>query len=258
MKLEFRKYQGTGNDFIMIDNRSGLVQLRIDQIVKLCHRKFGIGSDGIILIEKSSVNSFYMKFYNPDGSQSFCGNGSRCAVKFAGELGLVGSEGEFSAIDGNHEFELYTDEVKIRMRDVSAIEMDENNYIIHTGSPHYVIYSSDLENLNIIAEARKIRFSPRFKDSGINVNFVKSFGEGIQIRTYERGVEDETLSCGTGVTAAALSFAVQHPKIKSLIVSTLGGSLTVKFENIGQGKFSNIWLCGPAELVFKGETHIEE
>ncbi len=256
MKWQFHKYQGTGNDFIMLDNRRGLIQLNIDQIVRLCDRKFGIGSDGIILIEKSVDTLFYMNFYNPDGSQSFCGNGSRCAVRFAMFLGVEGSSNDFTAIDGKHVFKVDGDDVKIRMKDVDQVKREGDDYVLHTGSPHYVKYVADPSSIDIIQDARKIRYNNQFKTEGINVNFVSEVDNHIDMRTYERGVEDETLSCGTGVTAAALTYAFRHPGTDKVDVVTRGGKLKVLMSNVDDGKFTDIWLCGSAEFVFKGEIEI--
>jgi diaminopimelate epimerase len=258
MKVQFEKYQGTGNDFIMVDNRSGNFSLSVKQITHLCNRKFGIGSDGVILIEETGFGDFYMNFYNPDGSQSFCGNGSRCAVKFAQSLGLANLNGEFKAIDTNHDFETNGAEVRIRMKNVLEVRNEGKDFIIQTGSPHYIIYRDDFETLDIINEARAIRYNERFKEVGINVNFVSERNGELFMRTYERGVEDETLSCGTGVTAAALSFAYIHSGLNSLKVNTKGGQLEVKFKSTDEGGFENVWLCGPAEFVFSGEINLND
>jgi diaminopimelate epimerase len=197
-----------------------------------------------------------MNFYNPDASQSFCGNGSRCAVRFAQSLGVVGIEGNFSAIDGDHDFKSDIDNVSIKMNDVLGIEKDGDHFILNTGSPHYVIYKNDIHELNITSEAHAIRYGQKFKERGINVNFVKEQDHSIDMRTYERGVEDETLSCGTGVTAAAITFGFKHPEISSLDVMTRGGKLVVSFEQDRSGGFSNIWLSGTAQLVYKGEIEL--
>lgn len=250
--LHFHKYQGTGNDFIMADNRSGEISLSKEQIMQLCDRRFGIGSDGLILIEKSSDADFNMNFFNPDGSKSFCGNGSRCAVRFAQKLNIVGSSGTFTAIDGLHSFESNEAEVQIHMRDVNTTTTEGENYIIHTGSPHYIIYVQNLNELDVVAEGRKIRYNEEYRAQGINVNFVQEINNELHIRTYERGVEDETLSCGTGVTAAALSYALRHMDTSHLNVVSRGGLLRVQWERPTEFSFNNIYLCGPAEFVFDG------
>lgn len=254
--IDFFKYQGTGNDFIMIDNRHGEIGLDQESIVRLCDRKFGIGSDGIVLMEHSDSYDFKMNFYNPDGSQSFCGNGSRCAVRFAQKLGVVGREGEFAAIDMVHSFESNETEVRIRMRDVNSVEKFGDDQIIFTGSPHYVVFTDDPTKLEILTEARKIRYNDRFAVEGINVNFVKEGQGEIWMRTYERGVEDETLSCGTGVTAAALAYAERHDHKGMIRVHTRGGDLNVKLVSEAKGVYHDIWLCGPAEFVYKGTIEL--
>ncbi len=253
MKIPFVKYQGTGNDFVLVDNRDQQFVLGKDAIVKICDRKFGVGSDGVIFLENAGDTDFYMNFYNPDGSQSFCGNGSRCAVNFARSLGISKNLGRFNAIDGEHGFTVNDELVKIHMKDVQEISREGENFILNTGSPHYVIYKDEIQMLDILHHAREIRYSEKFKEQGINVNFVKEHDHMIDMRTYERGVEDETLSCGTGVTAAALTYGYKHPEAKKLSVMTRGGELEVHFTNQGSGRFSDIWLCGPAEFVFKGE-----
>lgn len=240
---------------MMIDNRKNQIKLGKDQIEKICDRKFGIGSDGIILLENEGGVDFYMNFYNPDGSQSFCGNGSRCAVKFARSLGISQNQGRFKAIDGEHEFVSDDEIVKIRMKDVHEIDREGENFVLNTGSPHYVIYRDEIQGMDLVHDAREIRYSERYREKGINVNFIREHDHMIEIRTYERGVEEETLSCGTGVTAAALTFGFKHSETRALTVLTRGGKLEVHFTNNGKGNFSDIWLCGPAELVFTGEIN---
>lgn len=256
MKIRFSKYQGTGNDFIILDNRSGDIKPTVEQIVHLCDRRFGIGSDGLILIEETGFSDFYMNFFNPDGSQSFCGNGSRCAVRFAQKLGLVGKSGEFKAIDTKHDFTSDDGIVSIRMKNVLGIEREKEDFIIHTGSPHYIIYRDGIDEIQLVEEARKIRYNKRFKEEGINVNFVEEHTGYLKVRTYERGVEDETLSCGTGVTAMALSYGYLHPELNAVRIETKGGSLEVNFNNLGNGEFEDVWLKGPASFVFDGEIEI--
>ncbi len=255
MALHFYKYQGTGNDFIMLDNRNGLIRNQKELAIKLCKRKFGIGSDGLILIENSKESDFEMIFYNPDGSQSFCGNGSRCAVAFANFLGIINTNTSFVAIDGKHKAILNSDKtVSLKMNDVENIERGSNYYYLNTGSPHYIAYTDNIEELNLVDEGRKIRYNNRFAKEGTNVNFVKKNKNFVEVRTYERGVENETLSCGTGVTAVALSTFYEGLTKNSCIVKTKGGELSVNFEATNKG-FQNIWLTGPAKLVFKGEIN---
>ena len=236
----------------MMDNRDGGMRLSTEQVVRLCDRKFGIGSDGVVLLEPHPTEDFYMNFYNPDGSQSFCGNGSRCAVAFARFLGIVGNHGMFAAIDGHHAFIVNGQEIAIQMRDVGAVKWDGGQCVMHTGSPHLIRISEDPEQTDVVREGAAIRNSEPFSDEGINVNFVR-LGEGeLWMRTYERGVEAETLSCGTGVTAAALSLAALQPTVGEVLVHTRGGDLKVKLERTPEGGFHDIWLCGPAQSVFQG------
>ena len=244
MKINFSKYQGAGNDFVMIDNMIGEYDgLSIEEIRYLCDRRKGIGADGLILLCNSDTQQFKVDYYNADGSQSFCGNGARCSTIFAREIGLIETQAEFEAIDGVHKSE--------EMLPVNGINQEGEDYILETGSPHYVKIV-DENRPDIIELGRSIRYSDKYKTTGINVNtvVVRSDTE-IDVETYERGVEDETLSCGTGVTACAL---VQMKKINTpsqIKVHTKGGDLSVEAEFNGDG-FSNIWLTGPAEKVFDG------
>ena len=255
-KLHFHKYQGTGNDFILIDNTAGENALTNEQITRLCDRRFGIGSDGLILIQPSLNSDFDMVFYNPDGSQSFCGNGSRCAVQFAHHIGIASESGTFNAIDGIHGYRIESSLVQIDMRDVLTTSVVGDHYEINTGSPHLIIYTSRLNELDVFNEGRKIRYSSKYASQGINVNFVEEKDNSLLIRTYERGVENETYSCGTGVTAAALSYHMRHPAERQLTLHTLGGPLNVKWEINNQGGYHQIVLSGPANFVFEGEITI--
>lgn len=250
--IPFFKYQGTGNDFVLIDNRSLGLKPSTEQIVAVCDRKFGVGSDGLILIEPGDGVDFYMNFFNPDGSQSFCGNGSRCAVRFF-QAHLGGNQAlSFGAIDGVHAAQKSpNDWIEILMRPVSEISRDGSDFVLNTGSPHFVKYVDNTEEFDLIPYARNIRYGALYGEKGINVNIVEDAGNHIRMRTYERGVEDETLSCGTGVTAAALTYAWNHADASEVEVITRGGKLKVKWERAGNG-FSNIMLCGPAQEVFAG------
>ena len=259
MTIAFYKYHGTGNDFVMIDNMAGEIHLTNEMVVSICERHFGVGSDGLILIERSDDAQihFSINFYNPDASKSFCGNGSRCAVSFAKSLGYVGEHAVFSAIDGVHEAIIDGDSVSIRMRDVSTSDkLSEDTYFLNTGSPHFIEFSPYVGSLDIISAARPIRYSDMFKPGGTNVNYVEWMDEAsVFVRTYERGVEDETLSCGTGVTAAALACALVKPQLSNVQVNTKGGKLEVSFTK-NENSFSNIFLKGPAKFVFKGEIDL--
>lgn len=253
--LSFYKYQGTGNDFIIINDE---IELEKSEITQLCDRKFGIGADGLILMSKSKENDFDMNYYNADGSQSFCGNGSRCAVMHANYLEWISDTCRFSSNDGIHYAEIEQDTVKLSMRDVDFILVEEQGYILNTGSPHYIAYTDDLDNLDLITAAHKIRYNETFKEDGINVNYIESRNGILYIRTYERGVENETLSCGTGVTAAAISHYLEqdcNQKKYMQKIQTKGGRLTVSFEKKTK-RFENITLNGPAIQVFEGTIKI--
>lgn len=251
----FYKYQGTGNDFIVFDGRDWTEIPDVAAIRKLCKRKFGIGSDGVIVLKNHSSADFEMVFYNPDGSQSFCGNGSRCVVSFAQYLGIVKESAHFVAIDGEHDAIIHQDgEVSILMNDVNEVVKGDSFYFVDTGSPHHICYKDGVRDINVLEEGRAIRYSGPYEQKGTNVNFLEELSSNsIKIRTYERGVENETLSCGTGVTAGALSLAVKNNLTEGEIdVLAEGGELKVSFKRIGD-TFTDIWLTGPAVQVFKGE-----
>ncbi|PKF73468.1 diaminopimelate epimerase [Chryseobacterium sp. PMSZPI] len=254
--MEFFKYQGTGNDFVMVDNRD--LQFPKDKsiIEKLCDRRFGIGADGLILLENDPDYDFKMVYYNSDGGEStMCGNGGRCLVAFAFFLDIFEDKCKFIAIDGEHEAEIHNGIIKLKMINVDTISHDGNDFVLNTGSPHYVKYVEHLEDFNVYTEGHGIRNSENYKEKGINVNFVeKNAADEIFVRTYERGVEDETYSCGTGVTASALTF-LQKDNLTSVKVKTLGGNLKVYAEKNGNS-FRNIWLEGPAKQVFRGKVDI--
>ena len=252
--MKFYKYQGTGNDFIMLDNRSEeWNNLSTAAITKLCDRRFGIGADGLIKINAAENIDFEVDYYNSDGSKSFCGNGARCSVAFAHFLGIFNdSKTVFTAIDGIHEAEITEDIVKLKMSDVKTISKDGNDSVLNTGSPHYIKYVNDIADVNVFEDGKAIRYSENYNKEGINVNFVEEISdEQIFVRTYERGVEDETYSCGTGVTAAALTYLDKN-SAQEIAVKTLGGDLKVYAEKNGES-FENIWLEGPAKQVFSGE-----
>lgn len=275
MKISFSKYQGTGNDFVMLDNLSGAYDdLTLDQIRFLCDRKLGIGADGLIKISKDEHLDFNIEYFNSDGSQSFCGNGARCSVAFAKTLGQLEDQTKFNAIDGAHEAKISSDgRVHLEMLAVSTIEREGDIstpldvrgdvlnvrgdvFVMDTGSPHYVKFVEANNAPDIVAFGKKVRNSDRFKKEGINVNTVVELGpRTIHVATYERGVEDETLSCGTGVTACALAYMDKQSSDEEVGVSTKGGKLSVK-ANAGADGFDNIWLIGPAKKVFDGSIEI--
>ncbi len=256
--IPFHKYEGTGNDFVLIDQRQQRYLTRQDTAVieRICHRRFGIGADGLILLQLIEGYDFEMVYFNSDGREStMCGNGGRCIAAFANSLGVASGHCRFLAIDGPHEANIDGDWVELKMSDVNAVESGDGCFILNTGSPHYVVFVEDLSDMNIVESGQVIRYADRFRKEGINVNFVEKTAEGIEVATYERGVEDETLSCGTGVTAAALSFSLANPDLKSneVAIATKGGNLKVRFEKKETGGFEDIWLCGPAKQVFEGE-----
>ncbi len=259
MNIQFHKYQGTGNDFIMLDNRDNQYDtLTIQQIQLLCDRRFGIGADGLIKINSHSLYAFEVDYSNSDGSKSFCGNGARCAVQFASTLGIDCSQVTFIAIDGEHQAQKKTNVISIEMKNVLKVETKNSDFELHTGSPHYIRFVEDLEIENILKFGQSIRYSDEYKANGINVNLVKQAGNQLEIATYERGVEGETLSCGTGVTAAAIAGAYQDQQAgkRHFDIQTKGGILQVDFEYELPMSFTNIWLTGPAELTFKGEMNV--
>lgn len=258
--FSFYKYQGTGNDFILIDNRKHFFPKNTYLIHKLCDRKFGIGADGLMLLENADNYLFRMVYYNADGNEgSMCGNGGRCIVAFAKKLNIIDNSGTFIAVDGEHHFEVIEDQVKLNMIDVQEIkEIKEKEFELFTGSPHYVVFTHDVSNLDVFNAGREIRYNSNYKVKGINVNFVEIGDTKISMRTYERGVEDETLSCGTGNVAVALALASTDNAYNDKIeLNSLGGKLKVYFKKQGT-TFSDIWLEGPAEFVFHGEMEIKE
>lgn len=256
MLVDFVKYQATGNDFIIFDNREGKIKLELKDIVRLCNRSWGIGSDGLILIETDKDSDFFMNFYNPDGSQSLCGNGSRCAVKYALKLGLFDKETTFSAFDGIHWAEiLENNDVRLKMQDVKTVRHMGDGMFVDTGSPHVVNFVINLEAFKVYREGKKIRTSGLFHNGGVNVNFVEVENQhSIYVRTYERGVENETLSCGTGVTAAAIASRMKTV-MPPVSVKTRGGNLKVEYEAVDEG-YREVFLTGPAEKVFEGKIEI--
>jgi diaminopimelate epimerase len=260
MRFTFYKYHGTGNDFLIFDDRPGTFPLQSDIIRKLCDRHFGIGADGLMTLSHSDSHNFSMHYYNSDGREStMCGNGGRCMVAFTNRLGLISENVNFTAVDGVHEaIMLRPDYVKLKMQDVKGIHRIDSDYFIDTGSPHHVRFVKDVRSVNVIADGRAIRNSEEYGQAGTNVNFVQLEGPGyLSLRTYERGVENETLSCGTGTVASAIAavFAFQ-PDIYSFNANAPGGKLKVSFRRTGAEEFTDIWLEGPAEFVFEGNIEI--
>ena len=254
MVIDFYKYQGTGNDFIFIDDRCSIFDIDDENLIAaLCERKMGIGADGLILLREHDVLDFEMVYFNSDGKiSSMCGNGGRCIIAFAKLLELIETETTFMAIDGEHKGRIQEDGIYLKMQDVTKIDNLDDALVLDTGSPHYITIVDDLQNLDVKAEGEKIRNSKPFKKKGINVNFVLD-NANLQVRTYERGVEDETLSCGTGVVATAIAIHYANcTKENQLNINTKGGQLSVSFEEFN-GVYRNIWLSGDVNMVYAGE-----
>jgi diaminopimelate epimerase len=254
--MRFFKYQGTGNDFIIFADRNQIFKLGQNQIAQLCHRRFGIGADGLMLLQNTNDYDFRMVYYNSDGSLgTMCGNGGRCLVRFAADLGIVAGKTNFMAVDGPHTAFIDQDTISLQMQNVTEISKIKEDYFTNTGSPHYVRFCEDVHQTDVRTIGAEIRYSETFaSQGGTNVNFVQDLGqEGLFVRTYERGVEDETYSCGTGVTAAALCAVRELGKQSPIQIQTLGGPLSVSFEGNAQDGFTNIFLTGPAVKVFEGE-----
>ena len=283
MKLPFSKYQGTGNDFVMIDQRRKKYIKKTDTAIiqHLCDRRFGIGADGLILLqypretgistrEKGDIThknvDFEMIYFNADGRESsMCGNGGRCLVSFAHALKMFDKTCVFNAIDGLHAAKLEDTDtwISLKMIDVSTIEIGKDYYLLNTGSPHFVVFVEDLTDINVYENGREIRYSERFFTEGVNVNFVEIGKDGsLEVATYERGVEAETFSCGTGVTAAAIAYAMKKDinltknTVFEVAIQTKGGKLHVGLQRGEEGKFTDIWLSGPAVEVFSGVIDI--
>ena len=258
MKLTFFKYQGTGNDFVMIDNRDQKISKNDTKLInRLCDRKFGVGADGLILLENSENpgDDFKMVYFNADGNESsMCGNGGRCLVAFAKFLNIIENSAQFTAIDGVHEAMISDEIVSLKMQDVAEVNKNEDFLFLNTGSPHHINFSENIGMKDIKKEGAAIRYSERYGKAGTNVNFVEAVSaDSFSVRTYERGVEDETLSCGTGVTAVAIAaYEAGKTNSEKVRLITPGGELSVKFRKDENG-YSDIWLSGPAVQVFKGE-----
>lgn len=260
--MHFYKYHGAGNDFIMVDQRQHkwLTRKHTARIAALCERRYGIGADGLILVEPHDTLDFDMIYFNADGREStLCGNGGRCAVAFAHRLGLVGEQCAFQAADGPHEAILLQGGhwVELHMADVRQVESDQQALVLDTGSPHYVEYRPNIDLIDVKRDGASVRYNDRYHKAGINVNFIEDNGIILRVRTYERGVEDETLSCGTGIVASALAehrFKQLGPGAFIKTVRANGGAMQVRFDAQADGGYTGIWLCGPAEFVFEGDV----
>ncbi len=260
MNIAFYKYQGTGNDFVMIDNRTSFFPKKnTDLVAFLCDRKFGIGADGLILLENDLSTDFKMVYYNSNGKEStMCGNGGRCLVAFANQLGVIDNEATFIAVDGLHKATVKDNFVSLQMADVHKIREQENYFYLDTGSPHHVQFVKNLSQMDVDKEGRKLRYGI-YGETGSNINFVEQIESGeITIRTYERGVEGETLSCGTGVTATAISiYKSKRQQELPIVLQTKGGALSVRFKEC-EGDFTDVYLEGSAQFVFSGEITVND
>jgi diaminopimelate epimerase len=258
MLLQFYKYQGTGNDFVILDNREGNIQLSKEQVAQLCYRHYGIGSDGLMLLNKHENYDFEMVYFNADGaSGTMCGNGGRCLTKFAFDKGIQVSLYNFIASDGEHQAVI--DEngwIHLKMIDVKEVSLVHEATVLNTGSPHYIKPVSGLSNYDVFTEGKNIRYNETYNQIGINVNFVEWNDNELFVRTYERGVENETFSCGTGVTAAAIAMSADTIGAQETKIRTLGGSLLIKFNKVDAQHYNNVWLCGPASFVYEGQIII--
>ncbi len=258
MNIHFYKFHGNGNDFIIIDNRANTITLSTHQIKTLCTRRFGLGADGLMMLIDSEKYNFEMIYYNSDGNLgSMCGNGGRCIAAFANMIGLVGNKMEFMAFDGAHQAIIkavnipFTEwDVKLQLANVVSVNRNENSFFLDTGSPHYVKFVDNVNDINVNVDGKKIRNSDQFKPNGTNVNFAELRNDSIFVRTFERGVEQETLSCGTGVTASAIATYLYYGK-KPTKIHTKGGDFKISF-NHENNEFTNVWIQGAARFVFEG------
>ncbi len=260
MEITFDKYEGTGNDFVMIDNRNDFFPKNdIKLIAQLCDRRFGIGADGLILLENDSNSEFKMVYYNSDGNQStMCGNGGRCIVAYAKKLNIIKSSATFMAIDGIHHATVSEENsVSLQMKDVNFVKLEPNYSFLDTGSPHHIEMVSEISTIDVKSKGAAIRYSAIYDPAGTNVNFVEQINEDIfSIRTYERGVEDETLSCGTGATAVAIAMNFSgKTNSNNITINVQGGKLEVSFDK-NDSHYSNVSLKGPATFVFQGKINI--
>lgn len=263
MLIDFFKYQGTGNDFVIVDNRDGNFDSNNVELVRfLCDRRMGIGADGLMLLENhnSAEVEFTMRYYNSDGKlASMCGNGGRCIAAFAVRIGAVKNAAEFTfeAEDGLHIAKYENGIVSLKMTDVAHVDASEEHYFLNTGVPHYVAHQTNIDAIDIVKNGGEIRYSEDFKPNGTNVNYVEELGDNrIKVRTYERGVEGETYSCGTGVVASSIATFIKNKRAKLFEVDVKGGKLQVHFDGDDKIGFNNIWLIGPATMVFKGRIEI--
>jgi diaminopimelate epimerase len=260
MTLPFSKYHGAGNDFIIIDKRELDFSPSPELVAKLCHRQFGIGADGLMLLESAKEVDFKMRYFNSDGNEAtMCGNGGRCIAMFAKEIGIINDKTVFVGIDGEHIAEISGSTVRLKMIDVNEISIEDDNYIINTGSLHLVQFVSEVDHIDVNYQGRLIRNSYGKQPEGINANFANFTADGIKIRTYERGVEAETLACGTGAVATSIAANHWFDENKNCYkLYAKGGVLTVCFNRVSVNQYHNVWLTGPTEKVFEGEIEISQ
>lgn len=257
MQIHFSKYHGAGNDFILIDDRNLDFQSYDQKLIsQMCHRRFGIGADGLILLQNHSDFDFEMKYYNSDGLEgSMCGNGGRCIVQFAKDLNLIDKSCSFMAVDGLHKAELFEDGIKLSMVNVNGFRKWETHLFLDTGSPHLLIFRDSIDTVDVIKEGRAFRYNKSIAENGCNVNFIEIMAaNSIKIRTYERGVEDETWACGTGAIASAMAYVIQSERVEKsceIEVNAKGGKLKVSFQKENE-KFTQIVLSGSAKIIYKG------
>ena len=271
--ITFYKYQGAGNDFLLADNRDGSLRLSPEQVAKLCDRRYGVGADGLMLLESSDGYDFRMVYYNSDGSGGMmCGNGGRCIVAFAADKGL--EHFDFDAADGYHTAQILSCQgnaktVRLKMKDVDGVLWYErlegvtcvsDGYFLDTGTRHYVRFVSGIESYDVVVEGRDIRYNaPELQPIGANVNFVEPDEEGIKVRTYEKGVEDETFACGTGIVASCVASYMKGVPVSSIEsdgrvsyeVMAKKDKLSVDFIPGTDSVAQDVWLTGPAVYVAK-------
>ena len=254
-KIHFYKYQAAGNDFVLVDNREGKLSFSASQISTLCDRRFGIGADGLIQLKKDPKHDIRMIYNNSDGSESFCGNGCRAIVHFAQHLCIIKNEATFSAYDGKHTARILPNGlIRFSLQDVGAVEKKGEDFYVNTGTDHHVRFVKNLSAYPVVEEGRKIRYGDLYKPAGTNANFVEvTDNKMVSFRIYERGVEDETYSSGSGATACALAVAAKLGYPSPITVESRGGQLTLEFETNNKGGFHHIYLSGPVELVFETE-----
>ncbi len=259
MKFSIYKYQGTGNDFVILDNRKKEFPVEKKIIRNICNRRFGIGADGFMLLEDDKKADFYMNYFNADGNEStMCGNGGRCLVRFAHDLKIISKNTSFNAVDGSHTATVFTDKITLGMTNVEKTEAYAQHYFLNTGSPHHVEFVENIKNFDVFTNGKRIRNGIHYLKEGTNVNFVEKIAENtLFVRTYERGVENETYSCGTGVTAAAIAAFKKRITSDQVIIHTLGGILEVQFQEEND-QFIDVKLTGPAQFVFKGEINTHD